>query len=235
MYKNRNIAIATGTLFLIALFFNIIASGISDPVLDLPDYLIRVYPYRPAIILANILNLICALAMILIPIVLFSVLKSYNENLALSYLAFRFLEGILFIFIAIQRLTLIDLSRHYLQSGAPDTNYLHILGSSVKSEIHWATIIYIFIFVLGALSFYTVLYKSGLVPRFLSGWGILAALFLFTGNGMALLKIGVFKSVPLMKGMVYFAPPIALNELVLSVWLIAKGFNQRVVHRMAAH
>jgi len=30
---------------------------------------------------------------------------------------------------------------------------------------------------------------------------------------------------PLMKGMVYFAPPVALNELVLSIWLIVKGFN----------
>jgi hypothetical protein len=28
-----------------------------------------------------------------------------------------------------------------------------------------------------------------------------------------------------MKAMVYFAPPIAINEFVLALWLIIKGYN----------
>jgi len=32
-----------------------------------------------------------------------------------------------------------------------------------------------------------------------------------------------------LKVMIFFGPPIALNEIILSVWLIAKGFNLSVI------
>jgi hypothetical protein len=34
---------------------------------------------------------------------------------------------------------------------------------------------------------------------------------------------------PLMKAMAFFAPPIGVQELVMSIWLIVKGFDTSAV------
>ncbi len=220
----RKIAIVVGILFLIALFFNIAATAISDPILTIPDYLTKAYSEKTLVIVANLLNLISAIAMIFIPITLFPVAKKHNEHLALGYVVFRFLEGVLFIYIAIKTLTLISLSKAYI-AGTQSTDNLQILGDSIQSEINWALIVYVTIFSLGAMIFYSLLYTSKLVPRFLSTWGLLAVALLFTGVISGIFGIGVFSHTPFLKGMTYFAPPIALNELTLAIWLIVKGFS----------
>ena len=225
MDSNKSNAIKIGILFLVALIFNIAATNISDPILKSPDYLNTVFPNRIILITANILNLICAFAMIFIPVILMRVVKKEHERLAVVYVVFRFLEGILFIYLAIKSLSIISLSREYLNTGNNNSSVVEILGNAVNSEIHWATIIYIIIFCFGAIAFYTLLYKSELVSKVFSVWGILATLYLFIGAMLGLFSIGIFNNIQLMQGMVYFAPPIALNELVLSIWLIVKGFK----------
>lgn len=225
MDSNKSNAIKIGILFLVALIFNIAATNISDPILKSPDYLNTVFPNRIIVITANILNLICAFAMIFIPVILMRVVKKEHERLAVAYVVFRFLEGILFIYLAIKSLSIISLSREYLNTGNNSSSVIEILGNAVNSEIHWATIIYIIIFCFGAIAFYTLLYKSELVSKFFSVWGILATVYLFIGAMLGLFSIGIFNNIQLMQGMVYFAPPIALNELVLSIWLIVKGFK----------
>jgi hypothetical protein len=69
--------------------------------------------------------------------------------------------------------------------------------------------------------------KSKLIPRWLSGWGLFAVVFLLTGSLIYL--FGIFGTMPLMKAMAYFAPPIGLQEIVMSVWLLVKGFNSSVI------
>ena len=135
------------------------------------------------------------------------------------------LEGILFIYLAIKSLSFISLSKEYINAEAQTLPILQTLGASIQSEIHWALTIYIVIFTLGAMVFYAILYRTKLVPAFLSVWGFLAALLLFIGVMMGIFGLGMFRDMLLMEGMVFFAPPIALNELVLSIWLIAKGYN----------
>ena len=48
---------------------------------------------------------------------------------------------------------------------------------------------------------------------------------LFAGAMLGVFSLGIFSRMPLMQAMVYFAPPVALNELVLAIWLVVKGFN----------
>ncbi len=70
-------------------------------------------------------------------------------------------------------------------------------------------------FALGALMFYVLLYRSRLVPRWLSTWGLVgAALYIVPPFGsMFGLSFGVLMA------------PLAVQEMVLAVWLIAKGFS----------
>ena len=162
--------------------------------------------------------------MIFIPVFLFPVVPDKYKSLATAYIVFRALEGILFVYLAIITLSFIPLSEK--QINAEPVNYyaLQALGDFVHAEIHWATIIYLVIFSLGGATFYYLLYKSKLIPRFLSVWGFLAIVLLFLGVILAIFKVGLFSNMPLMKGMVWFAPPIAVNELILGIWLLAKGY-----------
>ena len=232
MNTYRKTAISVAVLFIIALVFNIVASNIYQPILNAPDYLLTVYPNRIPVKIGILLDFICAPAMILIPIMLFPLLKLFNERIALGYVVFRLLEGILFIFLAINSLSLISLSRDYLSSGAAGASYFQALGNSVHATIEWATLLYIIVYTFGALLLYYLLYKTRLIPRWLSGWGLFAVVLLLTG---ALLHMfGTFGTLPLMKVMPFFAPPIGLQELVLSIWLIVKGFNPAVIASASA-
>lgn len=225
MKAYRKSAITVGTLFLIALILNLIASEILNPILSSPDYLADTFSEKNKIVLANLLNFICAIAMIFIPVVLFSVVRDKFKMIASGYIVFRALEGILFIYLAVKSLSFISLSKAYIHAGPGSISTLQTIGESLHAEIQWATMIYIIIFTLGGATFYYLLYKSRLIPRFLSVWGGLAIVLLFVRDILAIFSLGIFDHMPLMKGMVYFAPPIALNELVLGIWLIAKGFN----------
>ncbi|OGW35380.1 MAG: hypothetical protein A2010_03130 [Nitrospirae bacterium GWD2_57_9] len=223
MNTYKKTAISVAVLFLIALVFDIVASNIYQPILNAPDYLATVYPNKMPVKIGILFDLICAPAMILIPVLLFPLFKLFDERIALGYIVFRLLEGILFIFIAINSLSLISLSQDYLRPGTPDASCFQALGNSIHARIEWATLLYIIVFTLGALLFYSLLFRSKLIPRWLSAWGLFAALFLSTG---ALLHtFGMFGTMPLMKAMVFFAPPIGLQELVMSIWLIIKGFD----------
>ncbi len=227
MNTYRNTAISVAVLFLIALVFNIIASNIYPPILNDTDYLVNVYPNKILVTIGILLDFICAPAMIMIPIMLFPLFKMFNERIALGYVVFRLLEGILFIFLAINSLSLISLSQEYINSGALGVSYFQALGNSIRARIEWATLLYIIVYTLGAIMFYYLLYKSKLIPRWLSGWGLFAVVYLLTG---ALLHIfGIFGTTPLMKVMPFFAPPIGLQEIVMSVWLIVKGFNPSAI------
>ena len=74
-------------------------------------------------------------------------------------------------------------------------------------------------FSVGALMYYNLLYRSRLVPRWLSGWGILAIVLSLVACLLALFgHHPVTSYVPLVL-------PIAAQEIVLAVWLIAKGFT----------
>jgi hypothetical protein len=72
-------------------------------------------------------------------------------------------------------------------------------------------------FALGALMFYVLLYQSRLVPRWLSVWGLLGAvLYILPPLGsMFGISLGVLMA------------PLAVQEMVMAVWLIAKGFSSR--------
>jgi hypothetical protein len=61
------------------------------------------------------------------------------------------------------------------------------------------------------------LYQSNLVPRWISVWGVIAAVLLVLVNLLEVMGI--------IPGLMVLYLPIILNELVLAIWLMVKGFN----------
>jgi hypothetical protein len=220
MNSVRKTAILVGILFLIALVFDLLAMAISGSILNAPDYLVNVYPNRMQIIVGALLRLIAAGAIVLIPITLLPISKQHNESLAYGYIGFRLLEGILFLFSLIKSLSLISLSQEFISAGAPDASHFQTISNSIQAQDHWSILVYIIVFTVGALMFYSLLYKSKLLPRFISVWGLVAVSLLLVGT-----IVGMFGFIHTSKIMIFFGPPVALNEITLSIWLFTKGFN----------
>jgi hypothetical protein len=104
----------------------------------------------------------------LLAVFLFPALRKHSEALALGYVGFRFFEAVLFVVIEGKKLSLINISRDYLNNGKMDASFFQDLGGSIQSVNEWTFMIYVLVFSVGALLLYSVLYKSKLVPRFIS-------------------------------------------------------------------
>lgn len=66
---------------------------------------------------------------------------------------------------------------------------------------------------------YYVFYQSKLIPRWLSVWGLIGAILYLT---VPILNLFGFAFEILML-------PLALQEMVLAVWLIVKGFDSLAI------
>jgi len=223
MDSDRQTAIIVGVLFITATVMLFIGGIVYNPILGSPDYLDNAYPNRTIVIIGILLEFIIVPAMLLIPVFLFPILKKHNEALALGYVGFRFLEVVLEAFDLIFKLSLINVSQDYLNRGGMDASYFQNIGSSIQSVSDWTFSIYVVVFALGALILYSVLYKSKLIPRFISAWGFIAAAFMLTGT--VLIMVGMFAGISELGLNLIFATPIAVQEMVMAVWLIVKGFN----------
>ena len=146
-------------------------------------------------------------ALAMVPIVFWPVGKRYNETLAMGYVVFRGgLETVIYVVGAFGWLVLIVLSKE--ADAGQFANFVHAALPVIWDQGAIT-------FVLGALMFYVVLYQSRLVPRWLSVWGLVGASLGIVPplGGMFGLSLGILVA------------PLALQEMVMAVWLIAKGFS----------
>jgi hypothetical protein len=223
---NRKTAIIVGMLYIIGTVAGVLSLVFAGTILNGPDYLINVSANANQIRLGALCVLTMGLALAMIPAVMFPILKKHHEGLAAGYIVFRgALETVSYIAMAISWLVLILLSQEYVKAGAPDVSYYQILGElALRGHDSIRSILEI-VFPLGALMFYTVLYQSRLIPQWISGWGLAAAL-LWLAAGL----LGVFHLiVPLSTIQLVLSLPIFLQEMVMAVWLIVKGFNPSAI------
>ena len=89
----------------------------------------------------------------------------------------------------------------------------------------------IIVFSLGALMLYYLLYQSKLIPRWISGWGFIA---IHIVSSYVTFLICSISSVPFSTIKVVLNLPIGLQEMVMAVWLIVKGFNPSAIASLSA-
>jgi hypothetical protein len=221
---NRKIAIIVGVLFIIGTVAGVLSVAFAGPVLDDPGYLMKVSANENQITTGAIFVLIMGFALAMVPVMIFPVLKKYNEALALGYVVFRGgLEAVTYIATAVSWLLLIALSQEYVQAGAPDASYFQAVGTLLRRADDLPYLV--FAFPLGALMFYSVLYQSKLIPRWLSVWGFVAVILNLAAG--LLQMFGLSSSSSYLDTMLNL--PIFLQEMVMAVWLIVKGFNASTV------
>ena len=223
MNTNKKTAITVGVLFLTAIVTSLLGGGLLGSILNSPDFITNISSNKSTIFIGVSAEIINGIAVIGIAVMLFPILKQFKESSALGYVGFRILESFFCIISAIIPLSLITLSEEYLKSGTSPATYFQTLGNlliTVRSNL--AELLIPLFFSLGALLFYSLLYKTTLIPRFVSVWGFI---------GVVLVLSSIFIEAAIIINMI-FVLPIILNEIFLGIWLIVKGFNPLAIARL---
>jgi len=227
----RKTAISVGVIFIIATVLNVLGNTkFLTPILDAPDFLIKISANENQVIIGGLLVLFSAFASAGIAFGLYPVLRKHNGALALGSVGLRVMEGMLYIVGVVSLLALLTLSQGYAKAGASNASSFQISGTLLLAVKDWAGQLGVIAFTLGALMYYSVFFQSKLIPRWLSGWG-----FLGVALSLAAALLVIFgQIIPFSTVFILLQLPIGLQEMVLAVWLIVKGFNPSAIASGAA-
>ena len=223
MNTNRKTAVAVGALFLFSnVTFLLGAFVFVEPILGAPDYLTLASASRTQVVLGALLELVNGIAYVGIAVLVFPILRQRFESMALWYVGFRIIEFVMQTLSDLSPLSLVRLSEEFVRVGAAESSSFQALGTLLLAERYWAFQMVTIALVLGALMFYSMLYRSRLIPRFISVWGLVGAL--------AVLATAMLDTFGINPGSLEFLGVLMLlNELFLGVWLIVKGFNSSAI------
>lgn len=219
---DKTAATLVGILYIVGTVTGVLSVVFTGSTLDGPDYLVNITANANQVILGALFVLIMGVALAMVPVVMYPVSRRYSETLALGYVLFRgTLETVTYIGVVISYLLLVTLSRDFATSGDLDVSGFQALGTVLLEANDWISQITTVVFILGALMLYYVLYRWRLIPRWISGWGLVTALpYLAAGF---LVMFGILEHFSTIDTLMRI--PLGLQEMVMAVWLIVKGFD----------
>jgi Domain of unknown function (DUF4386) len=209
----RKTSLVAGVLYLLT-FVSIPTLALYGPVHD-RNYIVGPGP-DTAVIVGGILETIVALAGIGTAVALYPVVKRQNEAVALGFVGARVLEGATIVVGVVSLLSVVTLRRAGAGADAVVTGQAlvalydraSLLGQNLMPGVN-------------ALLLGSLLYRSRLVPRMLPVLGLIGAPLLIAST--AAMMFDVIERVSAWSALA--ALPIALWELSLGIWLVAKGFT----------
>jgi uncharacterized protein DUF4386 len=214
----RATARLVGFLFIVATVTSIIGGSLLLS-LDDPDYLVKVAAHGNQIILGVLLEFTLALSVIGIAALLLPVLKPHDEGMAVGYVAVRTVEATFILIASTTALLVLALSQDWGSAGGVG---VEPVGSALLSAREWALFVgTLIVFGVSAVILNALLYRSRLVPVWLSLLGLVGGLLLLTSAVVEMFAYGVDAPVAVQ---LLGAAPIALQEMILAVLLIWKGF-----------
>jgi hypothetical protein len=223
MNANKETARVAGVLFILATAAGVAGTGVLGSALDGPDFLSRLSLEGNRVLVGALLSFVAACASAGIAIALYPVLRKFNEGLALGSVGFRLIEAVFYIVGTLCLLSIFALSQESAGMGGQVGPYTETLGRLLRTAKDLAGFVLgVMAFCIGGGLYYVVFYRSRLIPRWLSGWGLIALVLLLAA---VLITLVDGEPYSVSGNLVFLALPIALQEMVLAVWLIVKGFN----------
>lgn len=212
----RKTAIVVGILFIIGTVAGILSAVITGPLFDDPNYLTTIIENQTMLIVGAICVLTMGFSLAMVPVMVFPIMRKYNETLALGSVLFRgAIEAGIYIAMVITWLLLLILSQEYVSAGAPDIAHYQTLGNILLQADDLMNPILQISFCIGALMFYYLFFQTRLIPRWLSAWGLIGALPYLASAFLALFGFNY----------AFLMIPLAVQEMVFAVWLVFKGFD----------
>jgi hypothetical protein len=225
--SERRTAHLVGWLFIGTFAFAIPGLLLYGPVLDHPDYVLGA-GHDTKVALGAFFEILTAICNIGTAVALYPVAKRYAERAALGYVAIRIVESTIIVAGIVSMLSVLTLRQQF--AGA-DAETLTIAGQSLVAFHDWT-------FLLGpglcagignGLLLGYIMYVSGLLPRRLAVFGMLAGSLAVVAATGALFDVYDRQSGP----QFLLTVPEMIWELTFGVYLIAKGFTPPATRRAA--
>lgn len=135
--------------------------------------------------------------------------------MALTALGFYLLEAALLAVSRIEAFSLLRISQEYVTTGQPA--YLLTIGILAYESMDFVgNTLHMLAFCLGAFLFYFLLYKSRVVPRWMSLWGQITVFPMLIGT---ITQIFGF-TIPF----IFYVPYVPF-EFVIGIWILVKGIK----------
>ncbi|WP_088067482.1 DUF4386 domain-containing protein [Gottfriedia luciferensis] len=226
MISNKRAAKIVGVLFILAAVTAIIGLKLYEPILKGPNYLVIGSEHANQVTLGALMELFLVVSAIGTATTMFPILRKYNETIALWHVCFRFLEAIIITVGIISVLSLLTLSHEFVASGAPDIVSFQASGTLLKAVHDWTFMLGpLFMLGINTMMYSYIFFKTKLVPRAISILGMSGALLVFICA--LLVMFGAIDQISVIGGIM--ALPVAANEMILALWLIIKGFDEKVI------
>ncbi len=233
MDPDRRSAVLTGTLYIMGTVCGAVGMvGVLGPVFSAPDYLRAYGTMETRVLVASLLYLLQGVALVAMAATIYPVLRKFSPSTAVAYLSARILEAVIYILTVISMLALVELGTEYVKSEAADAARFRTLGAILRGVSEWAghVVLDVAIFPLGALLLYAVFFRTRLVPRWLSGCGLICAVLYWAAGLLVMFHV----ITPLETPHVILQAPLGLQEMVLAFWLIARGFSPPALASVAS-
>ncbi|MEZ5114630.1 MAG: DUF4386 domain-containing protein [Candidatus Nanopelagicales bacterium] len=215
--SDRTTARVVGILFIVASVTAILGGSLIQPITESGGALDVATGGDAPVVAGILLELVLVASVGGIAALLFPVLRRVHEGMAMGYVVARTLEAGVLLAASLAALVSVASVR-----GLPESDLADISAFDVSLAVREQAYLVGSLVMLGVggLLLYALLYRGRLVPVWLSLWGLAgAALILLRG----LLEMGgVNLDVAVQAAL---AAPIGLQEMVLAVWLIVRGFR----------
>lgn len=201
------------------------------PVLEEPGYLALVPTRESEVLRGAAFQFVMIPASVGFALCLYPTLRIADEALSLGFVGLRLVAGAFHLVGVILLPLFLVLGQELVLADGSAEPSIEVMGESLRIGRdlvnHVAVIVSLSV---GDLLLFRILYRSRLVPRWLSTWG-------FVGAGLAILAS--FLVLFGLAGVVtplYLAmnAPLALQSLVLAMWFITKGFDTNSLEPAAA-
>lgn len=216
MFGLQKSAKIIGILFILGTVSGLLSLNMVS-LLNAQDYLVKLSENKTSVIFGVLSVLTMGISLSMMSVVLYPVIRKYNEALALGAVIFRgALELISYVGIATSWMLLLSLSQSYAMGGKPMASEFLLIGDMLKNLATISGSMGLdIVFSLGAIIIYYVFLKTRLLPFWLSLWGLV--------GGILYISTPIFMMFGLdFEYLQYF---LGVQEMVMAGWLIIKGFN----------
>jgi hypothetical protein len=215
----RRTALVAGVFYLITFIAGIPPSFLYDPVFKDPNYIVS-GGADTQVAIGALLDFVTGMAGIGTAVALFSVVKRQHEGAALGFVTTRVMEAAIIFVSLVSMLAIVTLRQ--VAAGSSDPASLVGLGQTLVGIRNWGHAFGPGLMpAFNALLLGYLMYRSGLVPRWMPTLGLIGAPLLFSSSIGTIL--GINHPMSVWTGIA--TVPIFVWELSIGLYMTFKGFR----------
>jgi len=236
MNTYRKNAVMAGVLYILGSVFGVLGGVIGGKVISSlvtlkllvgVDILNLVAADSSGLIGGAFIYLMMGISLATMTVFLYPIFRKDSEELAMGMVIFRgALEGTWYFISTMSILAVVALGNEYIATGANSAALQSMGNVWYQFQDRLGAVGYI-LFLIGAMCLYLSFYRTRLIPRWLSVWGLIGVVFTMASTLSHLFHIDTGYEF-------YMEMVLGPQEMVMAVWLIVKGFNPSAIAALFA-